>query len=180
MGSVFRSSVWLGHHNKWTAWPPMGNSCQFSSPRTQRRVASLGIEPLIGSHMSYCHNAICHISSFIPTFLKKQQLKTCSLLGYWQDNAKLLFPHIDNWSLFLIQVIPEQEENVVLVPCRICRRKFRTERIDKHVSVCAKSSTKKRKVFNMSKARKKGTDLEKFTFTKGLSSRQSQPQPRVR
>ncbi|KAI8923692.1 hypothetical protein BC831DRAFT_469845 [Entophlyctis helioformis] len=49
-----------------------------------------------------------------------------------------------------------------LIPCYICGRKFMQERLDKHTDACAKAS-KARKVFDASKARAKGTDIEKYT-----------------
>ena len=67
---------------------------------------------------------------------------------------------------------------MTLQPCRICGRKFRLERLDKHVAVCSKATGKRRKVFNMSKVRKKGTDMEKFTVAKGAASSRLVP-PRV-
>uniref|UniRef100_H2YHL0 C2HC/C3H-type domain-containing protein n=1 Tax=Ciona savignyi TaxID=51511 RepID=H2YHL0_CIOSA len=55
-----------------------------------------------------------------------------------------------------------EQEDVVLAPCSICGRKFKQERLSKHKEVCMKSTNKKRKVFDMSKARKQGTDLENY------------------
>ena len=78
-----------------------------------------------------------------------------------------------------MQGIPEQE-SLVLLPCSICSRKFASERIDKHMTICAKATNKKRKVFNMSKARKKGTDLEKFTSVKAGYATHKQALNKVR
>ncbi|KAJ3085676.1 hypothetical protein HK102_013940 [Quaeritorhiza haematococci] len=48
------------------------------------------------------------------------------------------------------------------LPCSICGRKFlEQERLDKHMVACAKVK-KERKIFDASKARVKGTDLEKY------------------
>jgi len=63
------------------------------------------------------------------------------------------------------KTVPGPEEEyapVSLVSCDICGRKFGENRIAKHRNVCVKSTKKQRKVFNMSNARKKGTDLENF------------------
>ena len=43
--------------------------------------------------------------------------------------------------------------NLDLVPCGICGRKFAEERLAKHTVICQKSSSKKRKVFDMTKKR---------------------------
>jgi hypothetical protein len=50
------------------------------------------------------------------------------------------------------------------LPCSICNRKFMAQdRLDKHMKVCAKSQ-KPRKVFNMTKARVSGTEMEKYVM----------------
>lgn len=46
--------------------------------------------------------------------------------------------------------------------CKFCGRNFNNDRIDKHVSVCQKTSQKKRKVFDVTKMRVKGTEAESF------------------
>lgn len=40
-----------------------------------------------------------------------------------------------------------------LVRCGICKRNFAEDRIEKHLSVCQKMKTKKRKVYDASKKR---------------------------
>ena len=50
------------------------------------------------------------------------------------------------------------------LPCPICARKFMAQdRLDKHINVCAKSQ-KTRKVFDMSKARVSGTEMEQYAL----------------
>lgn len=59
------------------------------------------------------------------------------------------------------EVISYGEEQ--LHPCDFCGRKFLADRLDRHKQVCQSSPhKKKRKVYNMEAARKKGTDLENF------------------
>nr|CAB3267871.1 zinc finger C2HC domain-containing protein 1C-like [Phallusia mammillata] len=60
-------------------------------------------------------------------------------------------------------------EEIQLVPCNICGRKFKVERLSQHKVVCSKTAGKKRKVFNMANARKKGTELEGFSAVRGSS-----------
>ncbi|KAM4690546.1 zinc finger C2HC domain-containing protein 1C [Rhinophrynus dorsalis] len=54
-----------------------------------------------------------------------------------------------------------------LVPCELCGRNFTVQRLEKHTQVCEKMQSSKRKVFDSSKARVKGTDLEQYLQTKG-------------
>lgn len=59
------------------------------------------------------------------------------------------------------QIVTDDGETLELVPCKTCGRKFREDRLSKHAKICMKN-VKKRKVYDMSKARTKGTDFEKF------------------
>lgn len=43
-----------------------------------------------------------------------------------------------------------------LLPCEFCKRTFQTERLEKHVKICAKLNLKRRQVFNSSAQRHKG------------------------
>ncbi|XP_018669620.2 uncharacterized protein LOC100182141 [Ciona intestinalis] len=64
------------------------------------------------------------------------------------------------------------QHEVVLVPCNICGRKFNLDRLPKHKEACAKTSNKKRKVFDMATARKKGTELENFKEVKQVRTKE--------
>merc|ERR1719189_941910 len=46
--------------------------------------------------------------------------------------------------------------------CKNCGRNFAEDRIEKHEEICLKTAAKKRKVFDMTKARVKGTDAAKY------------------
>merc|ERR1719189_2319894 len=46
--------------------------------------------------------------------------------------------------------------------CKNCGRNFADDRIEKHEEICLKTAAKKRKVFDMTKARVKGTDAAKY------------------
>ncbi|KAH3760010.1 A C2HC-type zinc-finger protein [Pelomyxa schiedti] len=52
------------------------------------------------------------------------------------------------------------------VECRFCQRKFSSDRIEKHESVCP-SNVKSRKQFDSAKMRAKGTDIEQLAKQKG-------------
>jgi len=57
----------------------------------------------------------------------------------------------------------EYKPPTTLYPCHICKRSFaQTDRLEKHIIACEKSVNKPRKVFDASKARVKGTELEKY------------------
>lgn len=54
------------------------------------------------------------------------------------------------------------EKTVLLLPCAICGRTFKSESLEKHILICEKSAAKKRKPFDSSKQRIRGTELEDF------------------
>ncbi|XP_073494194.1 zinc finger C2HC domain-containing protein 1C [Phyllobates terribilis] len=53
-----------------------------------------------------------------------------------------------------------------LVQCQLCGRRFMAHRLQKHAAVCQKTHSSRRKVFDSSKARAKGTDLEPYLHKK--------------
>ncbi|GAB0096370.1 Zinc finger C2HC domain-containing protein [Sergentomyia squamirostris] len=55
-----------------------------------------------------------------------------------------------------------------LTECKICGRYFAEERIEKHIVICAKVSSKKRKIFDSTKHRVQGTEAEKYVLRKGV------------
>ncbi|KAM5129609.1 zinc finger C2HC domain-containing protein 1C [Mantella aurantiaca] len=61
----------------------------------------------------------------------------------------------------------EEDDGGDLVPCQLCGRSFMAQRLEKHMQVCQKTLNSKRKVFDSSKARAKGTDLEQYQRNKG-------------
>ncbi|XP_039259996.2 uncharacterized protein LOC120336395 [Styela clava] len=69
------------------------------------------------------------------------------------------------------------EENVAIhtVPCKICGRKFADDRLAKHLNVCKKSKNKKRKVFDMTKARTQGTEIEKYAIQNVVTKARTPP-----
>ncbi|XP_075048167.1 zinc finger C2HC domain-containing protein 1C [Mixophyes fleayi] len=64
-----------------------------------------------------------------------------------------------------------------LVPCRLCGRRFMEHRLEKHAQVCERMLNTKRKKFDSSKARAKGTDLEQYLQKKGKAP---SPTPQVK
>merc|ERR1712223_1261680 len=55
---------------------------------------------------------------------------------------------------------PLEEKN--LVPCSICGRKFAEDRVAKHKEICAKTSAKDVKPFDVRDKRLEGTEAEQF------------------
>ena len=49
-----------------------------------------------------------------------------------------------------------------MAACKVCGRHFATDRVEKHESICKKTSTKKRKVFDPTKMRMQGTEAEPY------------------
>ncbi|NXJ27731.1 ZC21C protein, partial [Dicrurus megarhynchus] len=62
--------------------------------------------------------------------------------------------------------------------CSFCKRKFLCTRLEKHMSICGKNQVSKRKVFDSSKARARGTELEQYQQRKSSRSPQSKTPPR--
>ncbi|KFV46029.1 Zinc finger C2HC domain-containing protein 1C, partial [Tyto alba] len=59
--------------------------------------------------------------------------------------------------------------------CSFCGRKFLCTRLEKHMSICSKSQGSKRKVFDSSKARARGTELERYQQWKISEGPQNKP-----
>ncbi|XP_062351129.1 zinc finger C2HC domain-containing protein 1C [Cinclus cinclus] len=62
--------------------------------------------------------------------------------------------------------------------CSFCKRKFLCTRLEKHMNICGKNQESKRKVFDSSKARARGTELEQYQQRKSSRSPQSKTPPR--
>ncbi|NWH48606.1 ZC21C protein, partial [Fregata magnificens] len=59
--------------------------------------------------------------------------------------------------------------------CSFCGRKFLCTRLEKHTSICSKSQGSKRKVFDSSRARARGTELEQYQQWKSSEGPQNKP-----
>ncbi|NXJ74557.1 ZC21C protein, partial [Trogon melanurus] len=59
--------------------------------------------------------------------------------------------------------------------CRFCGRKFLCTRLEKHMSICGKSQGSRRKVFDSSKARARGTELEQYQQWESSERPQNKP-----
>ncbi|XP_023272977.1 zinc finger C2HC domain-containing protein 1C [Seriola lalandi dorsalis] len=61
------------------------------------------------------------------------------------------------------------DTNFQLLPCTICNRKFKSDRLEKHVHICKKVSRSHRQVFNSYVNRTKGSAIEEFWKTHSRS-----------
>ncbi|KAM6069570.1 zinc finger C2HC domain-containing protein 1C isoform 1-T3 [Theristicus caerulescens] len=59
--------------------------------------------------------------------------------------------------------------------CSFCGRRFLCTRLEKHASICGKSQGSKRKVFDSSRARARGTELEQYQQWKSSERPQNKP-----
>nr|KAF6503533.1 zinc finger C2HC-type containing 1C [Molossus molossus] len=66
-------------------------------------------------------------------------------------------------------------EEPELGECSHCGRKFLLPRLERHSNVCSRMQGSKRKVFDSSRARAKGTELEQYLNWKGPSSVKAEP-----
>ncbi|CAN0408937.1 unnamed protein product [Lampetra planeri] len=65
------------------------------------------------------------------------------------------------------------QETLDLAKCHTCGRTFAKDRLEKHAKICTKTTQKKRKVFDFSKIRVEGTDMEKFCKKKSKTPEQA-------
>lgn len=70
-----------------------------------------------------------------------------------------------------VQFSPETSPHtdVHILPCKVCNRRFTEGRLEKHISICQKMQKPRRRVYDSSQYRAKGTDLEEFVKTNGRS-----------
>ncbi|XP_036590111.1 zinc finger C2HC domain-containing protein 1C [Trichosurus vulpecula] len=97
-------------------------------------------------------------------------------LQHQQDPGNSL-PKSPSYSSFQVSVSSgsSSTEEPELGECSYCGRKFLLLRLEKHTNVCSKTQGSKRKVFDSSKARAKGTELEQYLTWKGPSLAKPEP-----
>ncbi|GAB1297646.1 Zinc finger C2HC domain-containing protein 1C [Apodemus speciosus] len=69
-------------------------------------------------------------------------------------------------------------EEPKLAKCSHCGRSFLSLRLQRHSTVCGKMQGSKRKVFDSSRARAKGTELEQYLNWRGPATAKAEPPPR--
>ncbi|XP_055598031.1 putative uncharacterized protein DDB_G0277255 isoform X6 [Uranotaenia lowii] len=76
------------------------------------------------------------------------------------------------------EISPEPPSDLELRPCPICARKFVPPSLAKHISICERIQTKKRKPFDSSRQRREGTELASY-LPKNFGLPQGHPAARV-
>lgn len=64
-----------------------------------------------------------------------------------------------------------------MAACNYCQRNFNADRLEKHEEVCRKMTVTKRKIFDASKHRVKGTEAEKYLKKGKGTNSSSTPKP---
>ncbi|NXN46468.1 ZC21C protein, partial [Rhinoptilus africanus] len=104
-------------------------------------------------------------NSKIRDHIPMERLTSCSELARKPSPPSAL-PDQDSDDHPPAELLYTQADSAVeqgeLRQCSFCRRKFLCTRLEKHVSVCGKSQGSKRKVFDSSRARARGTELEQY------------------
>ncbi|XP_043838073.1 zinc finger C2HC domain-containing protein 1C [Dromiciops gliroides] len=90
-------------------------------------------------------------------------------------NSLLKSPSYSSSQLSVSSGSSSSTEEPELGECSYCGRKFLLPRLEKHTNVCSRTQGSKRKVFDSSKARAKGTELEQYLTWKGPTLAKPEP-----
>ncbi|NXH12817.1 ZC21C protein, partial [Bucco capensis] len=116
-------------------------------------------------------------NSKIQDCVPREHLTSCSKLGPKHSPSPL--SDQDSGDYLSAEVLYLEAASAVeqgeLRQCSFCGRKFVSARLEKHTSICSKNQGSKRKVFDSSKARARGTDLEEYQQWKGSETPQNGP-----
>ncbi|XP_027493587.1 zinc finger C2HC domain-containing protein 1C [Corapipo altera] len=111
-----------------------------------------------------------------------EHLASCSKLAPKHSPSRSTLSDQDSGDHLSAEMLYVQAANAVeqegLGQCSFCNRKFLCSRLEKHMSICGKNQVSKRKVFDSSKARARGTELEQYQQWKSARSPQSETPPR--
>ncbi|XP_014797147.1 PREDICTED: zinc finger C2HC domain-containing protein 1C [Calidris pugnax] len=122
-------------------------------------------------------------NSKIRDRIPMEHLTSCSELAQKPSPSPSALPHRHSDDHSPTEVPHVQAASAVeqggLGQCSFCGRKFLSTRLEKHMSVCGKSQGSKRKVFDSSRARARGTELEQFQQWNGLERPQSKTPRRI-
>uniref|UniRef100_A0A1A8GJ73 Zinc finger, C2HC-type containing 1C n=1 Tax=Nothobranchius korthausae TaxID=1143690 RepID=A0A1A8GJ73_9TELE len=85
------------------------------------------------------------------------------------NQRSTILPRLPLHSSLQQQVEPELNDAAAgsfqHLPCNLCNRMFQSERLEKHIQICAKVNLKHRPVFNSSTQRSKGSQMEEYLKT---------------
>ncbi|NXT95997.1 ZC21C protein, partial [Anhinga rufa] len=111
----------------------------------------------------------------IPT----EHLASCSELARRHSPSPSALSDQDSGDHPSAEVLYLQAASAVeqggLGQCSFCGRKFLCTRLEKHMNICGKSQGSKRKVFDSSRARARGTELEQYQQWKSSERPQNKP-----
>ncbi|XP_027736593.1 zinc finger C2HC domain-containing protein 1C [Empidonax traillii] len=111
-----------------------------------------------------------------------EHLPSCSKLAPKHSPSPSALSDQDSGHHLSAEVLYVQAASAVeqegLGQCSFCSRKFLCSRLEKHMSTCGKNQVSKRKVFDSSKARARGTEMEYYQQWKSSRSPQSETPPR--
>ncbi|KAG8514330.1 Zinc finger C2HC domain-containing protein 1C [Galemys pyrenaicus] len=131
-----------------------------------------GIQRLKRERLVASNNKICdHVSGPLTERTSQPPEAPGSALQGSTSNSSLSRPPVSSGS----SCSAEEPE---LGECSHCGRKFLLLRLEKHSTVCSKMQGSKRKVFDSSRARAKGTELEQYLNWKGSASVKAEVAPK--
>ncbi|NXI90728.1 ZC21C protein, partial [Psophia crepitans] len=118
-------------------------------------------------------------NSKIRDRISMEHLASCSKLTLKHSPSPSALSDQDSGEHLPAEVLYIQADSAVeqgqLGQCTFCGRKFLCTRLEKHTSICGRSQGSKRKVFDSSKARARGTELERYQQWKSLEGPQNKP-----
>ncbi|NWW82958.1 ZC21C protein, partial [Climacteris rufus] len=118
-------------------------------------------------------------NSKIQDNMPMEHLASCSKLAPKHSLSLSALSELDPGDPLSAEMLYMQAvEQEGLGQCSFCKRKFLHTRLEKHMSICGKNQDSKRKVFDSSKARARGTELEGYQQWKSSRSPQSKTPPR--
>ncbi|NXD75655.1 ZC21C protein, partial [Halcyon senegalensis] len=118
-------------------------------------------------------------NSKIQDCIPMEHLASCSKLAQKHSPSPSALSNRDSGEHPSAEVLCVQTASAVeeggREQCSFCGRKFLCTRIEKHMSICSKSQGSQRKAFDSSKARIRGTDLERYQQWKSSERPQNEP-----
>ncbi|NWR61994.1 ZC21C protein, partial [Bucorvus abyssinicus] len=118
-------------------------------------------------------------NSKIQNCIPMERLVSCSKLPQKCSLSPSAVSDQDSGDHLSAEVLCMQAASPVeqgeLRQCSFCGRRFACTRLEKHMSICGKSQGSRRKAFDSSKARARGTDLEQYRQWKSSERPQDKP-----
>ncbi|NXU22175.1 ZC21C protein, partial [Thalassarche chlororhynchos] len=118
-------------------------------------------------------------NSKIRDHISMDRSASCSELALKRSPSPSALSDQDSGNHLSTEVLYMQAASAVeqggLGECSFCGRKFLCTRLEKHTSICSKSQGSKRKVFDSSRARARGTELEQYQQWKSSERPQNKP-----